>query len=98
MLGLIAILLSSLFTIWRCQPDTDSACIDLEPQAAELIIVGLLALLRELGGIGQQPLFLLGIVGVGRCAGLTDVSKNLSNSIIDEKNTTMQIEKWSEIA
>jgi hypothetical protein len=52
---LIAILLSSLFTIWRCQPDTDSAFIDLEPQAAALIIVGLLAQFWELGGIGQQP-------------------------------------------
>ncbi len=62
-----------------------------------LVIISLLAQFRELGCIGQQPLFLLGIVGVGRCAGLTDVSKNLSNSIIDEKNTTMQIEKWSEI-
>jgi hypothetical protein len=49
---LIAILLSSLFTIWRCQPDTDSAFIDLEPQAAALIIVGLLAQFRELCSIG----------------------------------------------
>ena len=90
--------LAAIIGVGCRQPDADSAFIDLEPQAAALIIVGLLALLRELGGIGQQPLFLLGIVGVGRCAGLTDVSKNLSNSIIDEKNTTMQIEKWSEIA
>ena len=69
--------LAAVDSVRRCQSDADSAFVDLEPQAALLVIIGLSAQLRELGGIGQQPLFLLGIVGVGRCAGLTDVSKNL---------------------
>jgi hypothetical protein len=44
---LIAILLSSLFTIWRCQSDADSAFINLEAQAALFVIVGLLAQLSN---------------------------------------------------
>ena len=92
----IASLLVTFLAIRCSQSYADSAFVNLKPQAALLVIIGLLAQFRVLGGIGKQS-FKLGIVGVGRCAGLTAVSKNLSSSIIDEKNTTMQIEKWSEI-
>ena len=62
------------------QPDADSAFINLEAQAALFVIVGLLAQLRELDGIGQQPILQVDIVGVDLCGGVTVMSKNLSNS------------------
>ena len=45
-----------------------------------IVIVGLLAQLRELDGIGQQPILQVDIVGVDLCGGVTVMSKNLSNS------------------
>ena len=65
--GKIAGCFSACLAIRRCQPDADSAFVDLEAQAALLVIIGLLAQIREFGGIGQQPLFQLGIVGVDLC-------------------------------
>ena len=50
---LLACCFSSFLTIRRCQPDADSAFVDLEPQAALLVIVGLLAQLREFGCVFQ---------------------------------------------
>lgn len=42
----------------RCgQTDADPALVDLEPQTALLIIVGLLTQFREFGSVGKQPLF-----------------------------------------
>ena len=75
-----AIRLPALCAIRCRQPDADSAFIDLEAQATLLIIVGLLTQLRELGGIGQQPLFQFCVVCVDLRGGVTVMSKNLSNS------------------
>ena len=80
---MIAILLSSLFAIWRCQPDTDSAFIYLEAQAAELIIIGLLAQFREFGSIGQQPLFQFCVVGVDLCSGVFGIVKNFRDFLLE---------------
>ena len=64
----------------RCrQLDADSAFIDLKPQAALLVTIGLLAQRRELGGIGQQPLFQLGVVGVDLCGGVFGIVIYLSD-------------------
>lgn len=52
------------------QPDTDSAFVDLELQAALLVIVGLLTQFRELGCVLKQPLFHLGIVSMDLCGGV----------------------------
>ena len=63
-------MLAALSTIRRCQPDAASAFIDLKAQAALFVIVGLLAQLRELDGIGQQPILQVDIVGVDLCGGV----------------------------
>ena len=49
----------ALLAIWCSQPDAYSAFVNLKPQTASLVIVGLLAQFRELGGISKQPLFSL---------------------------------------
>ena len=48
--------LAAIFGVRCCQPDADSAFINLESQAALLVIVGLLAQLREFGCVFKQPL------------------------------------------
>ncbi len=78
LLGVLACFCPPSFAVRRCQTDADSAFFDLEPQAA-LLVVGLLAQFRKLGGIGQQPVLQFGIVGVDLCGGVTAMSKNLSN-------------------
>lgn len=45
-LGKITCGLSAFLTVRRCQPDADPAFVNLEPQAAVLVIVGLLAQFR----------------------------------------------------
>ena len=72
--------LAAIIGVGCRQPDADSAFINLEAQAALIVIVGLLAQLRELDGIGQQPILQVDIVGVDLCGGVTVMSKNLSNS------------------
>jgi hypothetical protein len=72
--------LAAIIGVGCRQPDADSAFINLEAQAALFVIVGLLAQLRELDGIGQQPILQVDIVGVDLCGGVTVMSKNLSNS------------------
>lgn len=57
----------AILTVRSCQPDADSTLIDLEAQAALLVIVGLLAQFREFGCVGEQTLFQLGIVGIDLC-------------------------------
>ena len=52
LLGNLACTGSPFLAVRCCQSDADSALVNLEPQAALLVIVGLLAQLRELGGIG----------------------------------------------
>ena len=49
--------LASIIGIGCCQADADSAFVDLEPQTALFVIVGLLAQFRELGCVFKQPLF-----------------------------------------
>ena len=68
-----------LFTIRCGQPDADSAFINLDPKAAVLVIIGLLAQFWELGGMGQQPFFQLGIVGVDLCGGVFSIVIYLSD-------------------
>ena len=48
--------LAAIIGVGCRQPDADSAFINLEAQAALFVIVGLLAQLRKLSGIGQQLL------------------------------------------
>ena len=72
--------LAAIIGVGCRQPDADSAFINLEAQAALFVIVGLLAQLRELDGIGQQSILQVDIVGVDLCGGVTVMSKNLSNS------------------
>ncbi|MBQ5607990.1 MAG: hypothetical protein IIU86_03090, partial [Oscillospiraceae bacterium] len=48
---------SSFLTIRRCQLNTNSVLVDLEPQTALLVIIGLLAQFRVLGGIGKQSFY-----------------------------------------
>ena len=72
-------MLAALFTIRRCQPDADSAFINLEAQAALFVIVGLLAQFRELGGIGQQPILQVDIVDVDLCGGVFGIVIYLSD-------------------
>ena len=55
----IASLLATFLAIRCSQSYADSAFVNLKPQAALLVIIGLLAQFRELGCIGRQPLFCL---------------------------------------
>ena len=59
--------------------DTDPTFVNLEPQGALLVIIGLLAQFWELGGMGQQPFFQLGIVGVDLCGGVFSIVIYLSD-------------------
>ena len=60
--------LSSFLNIRCCQPDADSVFVDIESQAALLVIIGLLAQFWKLGSVvGKQPFLQLGIVGVDLC-------------------------------
>ena len=58
----IASLLATFLAIRCSQSYADPAFADLKPQAAVLVIISLLAQFRELGCVGQQPLFLLGML------------------------------------
>ena len=53
LLGLLPCRISAFLTIRSCQPDADSALVDLEAQTALLVIIGLLAKLREFGCVFQ---------------------------------------------
>ena len=75
----IASLLATFLTIRCSQSYADSAFVNLKPQAALRVIIGLLAQFRKFGSIGQQSLLQLGIVGVDLCGEVTVMSKNLSN-------------------
>ena len=75
----IASLLATFLAIRCSQSYADSAFVNLKPQAALLVSIGLLAQFRELGCIGQQPLFLLGIVGVDLCDGVVGIVIYLSD-------------------
>ena len=68
---------SPFLAIRRCQPDADSAFVDLKAQATLLVILGLLAQFREFGGIGKQPLLQLRIMDVNLCDGIFCVVKKL---------------------
>ena len=48
--------LTAFNRIGSCQSDADSAFVDLEAQAAMLVIIGLLAQFREFGCVFKQPL------------------------------------------
>ena len=63
----LACCFSAFVTVRRSQPDADSDFIDLKPQTALPVIVGLLAHLPELGGIGQKPFLQFGIVSADLC-------------------------------
>ena len=71
--------LAAIIGVGCRQPDADSAFINLEPKAAVLVIIGLLAQFWELGGMGQQPFFQLGIVGVDLCGGVFSIVIYLSD-------------------
>mgnify|MGYP004652253419 CR=1 FL=1 len=74
--------IAAILTVRRCQPDTDTALVDLEAQAAVFVIISLLAEFREFGCISQQPLLQLGIVGVDLCNGVFGIVIYLSDFLL----------------
>ena len=47
--------LPAFLTVWRGQPETEAALVDLKGLAAPAVIVHLPAMLRPAAGIGSQP-------------------------------------------
>ena len=48
--------LAAIFGVGCCQPDADPVLVDLKPQAALTVIVGLLTQFRVFGCVLSQPL------------------------------------------
>lgn len=67
---------SAFVTVRRCQSDTDPTFVNFEPQAAVLVIVGLLAQFREFGCVFKQTLLQFGIVSVDLCGRVFGIVKN----------------------
>lgn len=55
--------LPAFLAVWRGQPETEAALVNLKGLAAPAVIVHLPAMLRPAAGVGCQPVFQVRIVG-----------------------------------
>ena len=64
--------------VWRCQPETEAALVDLKGLAAPAVIVRLPATLRPAAGVGSQPVLQVRVVGADGDSGALLVKLNYS--------------------
>ena len=64
--------------VWRGQPETEAALVDLKGLAAPAVIVHLLTMLRPAAGVGSQPVLQVRVVGADGDSGALLVKLNYS--------------------